>query len=93
MPHILTVPRAQAPALPESGCWPEPDLDFLQQAVWQTRASAEHDEAFLQPIPYLLLHNANGQLWCYQRAGGDTRLDGRCGCPLDKQVGESNRPP
>ncbi|MBK9444468.1 MAG: hypothetical protein IPN53_25650 [Comamonadaceae bacterium] len=80
MPHILTVPRAQAPALPETGCWPVQNLDFLQQAVWQTRASAEHDEAFLQPIPYLLLMNASGQLWCYQRSGGDTRLDGRCSC-------------
>ena len=62
MPHILTLPRAQAPALPESGCWPVQNLDFLQQAVWQSRASAEHDEAWLQPIAYLLLMNASGQL-------------------------------
>lgn len=86
MPHILTLPRAQAPALPESGCWPVQNLDFLQQAVWQSRASAEHDEAFLQPIPYLLLMNASGQLWCYQRTGGDTRLDGRCSCGVGGHV-------
>jgi predicted NUDIX family phosphoesterase len=86
MPFILTIPCAQAPTLPESGCWPVPDLNFLQQAVWQSRASAEHDEAFLQPIPYLLLRNTQGQLWCYQRTGGDARLDGRCSCGVGGHV-------
>lgn len=86
MPHILTLPRAQAPALPESGCWPVQNLDFLQQAVWQSRASAEHDEAWLQPIAYLLLMNASGQLWCYQRTGGDARLDRRCSCGVGGHV-------
>ena len=86
MPPILTLPRAQAPALPESGCWPVPNLDFLHAAVWQSRAQAEHDEAFLQPIPYLLLRNPHGQLWCYQRSGGDARLDGRCSCGVGGHV-------
>ncbi len=86
MPLILTIPRAQAPALPESGCWPVPNLDFLQAAVWQSRAQAEDDEAWLQPIPYLLLRNPAGQLWCYQRAGGDARLDGRCSCGVGGHV-------
>jgi predicted NUDIX family phosphoesterase len=86
MPHILTLPRTQAPALPESGCWPVPNLDFLQAAVWQSRATAEHDEAWLQPIPYLLLRNPTGQLWCYQRTGGDARLDGRCSCGVGGHV-------
>lgn len=86
MPSILTLPRAQAPALPESACWPVPDLGFLRNAVWQSRATAEHDEAFLQPIPYLVLCNAAGHLWCYQRAGGDARLDGRCSCGVGGHV-------
>lgn len=86
MPHILTLPRAQAPALPESGCWPVPNLDFLQTAVWQSRAHAEQDERYLQPIPYLLLRNASGQLWCYQRTGGDARLAGRCSCGVGGHV-------
>jgi len=86
MPLILTIPRTQAPALPESGCWPVSNLDFLQAAVWQSRAKAEHDEAFLQPIPYLLLRNPAGQIWCYQRAGGDVRLDGRCSCGVGGHV-------
>ena len=86
MPHILTIPRAQAPALPQIGCWPVQDLDFLQAAVWQSRAHAEQDERYLQPIPYLLLRNASGQLWCYQRTGGDARLQGRCSCGVGGHV-------
>ncbi len=86
MPHILTLPRTQAPALPESGCWPVPNLDFLQAGVWQARAQAEHDEAWLQPIPYLVLRNPAGQIWCYQRSGGDARLDGRCSCGVGGHV-------
>lgn len=86
MPHILTLPRTQAPPLPESGCWSVPNLDFLQQAVWQSRALTEQNEAWLQPIPYLLLRNTAGQFWCYQRTGGDTRLDGRCSCGVGGHV-------
>jgi predicted NUDIX family phosphoesterase len=86
MPPILTLPRTHAPALPESGCWPVHNLDFLHAAVWQSRAQAEHDEAWLQPIPYLVLRNPAGQLWCYQRCGGDARLDGRCSCGVGGHV-------
>lgn len=86
MPHILTLPRTHAPVLPPSGCWAESDLDFLQHAQWQSRAQAEHDEAWLQPIAYLLLQNASGHIWCYQRTGGDTRLHGRCSCGVGGHV-------
>jgi predicted NUDIX family phosphoesterase len=58
----------------------------LQAATWQSRAQAEQDEAWLQPIPYLLLRNASGQVWCYQRTGGDARLDGRCSCGVGGHV-------
>lgn len=75
---ILTIPRTQAPALPDCGCWPVAKLDFVQPPLWQARADVEQDDHFLQPIVYLVLHNAQGQAWCYQRAGGDARLDGRC---------------
>jgi predicted NUDIX family phosphoesterase len=75
--RILTIPRPQAGPLPESGCWPTSSLAFLQPPVWKPRAEVEHDESFLQPIAYLLLRNANGQVWFYQRNGGDTRLDSR----------------
>jgi predicted NUDIX family phosphoesterase len=85
---ILTLPRTQAPALPESGCWSIDHLRFLQvQApLWQIRADVEHNEAYLQPIVYLLLLNPVGQVWCYQRAGGDARLDGRCSCGIGGHV-------
>jgi predicted NUDIX family phosphoesterase len=86
MPHILTLPRSQAPALPPSGCWAVTDLDFLQHAQWQERAQAEHNEAWLQPIPYLLLQSAAGHIWCYQRSGGDARLSGRCSCGVGGHV-------
>jgi len=86
MPHILTLPRTCAPKLPKSGCWPLPSLDFLQHTQWHSRAQAEHDEAWLQLIPYLVLHNANGHLWCYQRSGGDARLDGHCSCGVGGHV-------
>lgn len=83
---ILTLPRTQAPTLPPSGCWAVSDLNFLQHAHWQQRASVEHNDAWLQPIPYLLLRNAAGQLWCYQRTGGDARLHGRCSCGVGGHV-------
>lgn len=86
MPHILTIPRTHVPALPEAGCWAIDSLDFLQAAQWQERAQAEHNEAWLQPIAYLLLRNAFGHIWCYQRTGGDARLDGRCSCGVGGHV-------
>ncbi|MBK9444480.1 MAG: hypothetical protein IPN53_25720 [Comamonadaceae bacterium] len=79
MPHILTVPRAQAPTLPETGCWPVQNLDFCGKPSGKPAPTPSTTRP-LQPIPYLLLMNASGQLWCYQRSGGDTRLDGRCSC-------------
>jgi predicted NUDIX family phosphoesterase len=86
MTHILTLPRTQAPALPESGCWPIENLRFMEPPHWQARQLAEHNEAYLQPITYLLLRNAAGQIWCYQRTGGDARLDGRCSCGVGGHV-------
>lgn len=86
MPHILTLPRTQAPSLPESGCWPIANLDFLQPPLWRLRAEVEHDETLLQPIAYLVLLNEAGQAWCYQRAGGDARVDGRLSCGVGGHV-------
>ncbi len=86
MPHVLTLPRAHTPPLPESGFWTLDNLDFLQHAHWQDRAQAEHNEVWLQPIAYLLLRNAAGHIWCYQRTGGDARLDGRCSCGVGGHV-------
>lgn len=93
MPHILTIDRTCAPTLPESGCWAVGSLDFLQQAQWHSRAQAEHNEAWLQPIPYLLLRNAAGHFWCYQRTGGDARLSGRCSCGVGGHVDAQDAQP
>ena len=86
MPHILTIPRTQVPSLPESGCWPVTTLDFMQPPLWRARAEVEHDENLLQPIAYLVLLDAEGQAWCYQRAGGDARVDGRMSCGVGGHV-------
>lgn len=86
MPHILTLPRTQAPSLPESGCWPVANLDFLKPPLWRQRAEVEHDETLLQPIAYLVLLNQSEQAWCYQRTGGDTRVDGRLSCGVGGHV-------
>lgn len=85
-PLILTLPRPQAPPLPESGCWPVANLDFLHPPLWRLRAEVEHDESVLQPIAYLVLLNTRGEAWCYQRAGGDTRVDGRWSCGVGGHV-------
>jgi predicted NUDIX family phosphoesterase len=83
---ILTLPRTHAPALPKSDCCPIANLDFMRAPVWRERSEVEHDENFLQPIVYLALQDVHGQAWCYQRTGGDTRLDGRCSCGVGGHV-------
>ncbi len=75
---ILALARHLAPPLPPAGCWPVcAGLDFLRAAAWHERALAEHDERLLQPITYLVLHDAQGRVWSYARSGGDTRVLGR----------------
>ena len=54
--------------------------------LWRVRAEVEHDESVLQPIAYLVLRNTQGQVWCYQRAGGDARVDGRWSCGVGGHV-------
>jgi predicted NUDIX family phosphoesterase len=59
--------------LPDHGAWPvSAELDCLPWQ-WLDREQAEMDEHFLQIIPYALLQNTEGRLWCYQRLGGDVR--------------------
>lgn len=84
--EILTIPRTQTPTLPESGCWSATALDFLQPPLWQPRTAVEQDERYIQPIVYLVLLNPAGQAWCYQRKGGDGRLDGRWSCGVGGHV-------
>lgn len=84
---ILTIPRHQAPAMPVSGaCWPVADLTFMQPPLWCERAPAEHDETLLQAVAYGVLHNDAGDVWCYQRAGGDARVDGCWSCGVGGHV-------
>ncbi|MEY4979625.1 MAG: hypothetical protein RLZZ352_1895 [Pseudomonadota bacterium] len=85
-PHILTIPRPQAPALPEAACWPVSHLGFMDPPQWRERALVEADDSLLQPVAYGVLFNDAGHVWCYQRAGGDTRVDGRLSCGVGGHV-------
>lgn len=88
MPRILALPRAQSPALPLEGCWAWRDFAALPPPRWRERAEIEHDESLLQLIPYVVLRNAAGELWCYARTGGDARIDGRWSCGVGGHVEE-----
>ena len=85
-PLILTIPRPQAPNLPHAGCWPVADLGFMNPPLWRERALVEHDETLLQPVAYGVLFNDAGEVWCYRRAGGDARVDGRLSCGVGGHV-------
>ena len=85
-PRILTIPRLQAPALPEAACWSVADLGFINPPQWCERAQVETDEALLQPVAYGVLLNGAGHAWCYQRAGGDERVNGRLSCGVGGHV-------
>jgi predicted NUDIX family phosphoesterase len=85
---ILAIPRAQAPALPTQGCWACTDFATFPTPVWSERVDIERDETILQLIPYVVLRNSAGELWCYARKGGDARLDGRWSCGVGGHVEE-----
>jgi predicted NUDIX family phosphoesterase len=85
MPEILIVPQHLFPDRPDAGTWPWtgwPDAEPL----WIERATAKQDERYLQFIPYLLLHDAAGAVWCYARRGGDRRLLDRRSCGIGGHV-------
>lgn len=86
MPHIYIIDRSKAPTLPESGCWEVEHLRFLSPAHWLERRHVENNPEFFQIIPYLVLQDAQGQVWCYRRTGGDERLLGRCSCGVGGHV-------
>jgi predicted NUDIX family phosphoesterase len=75
--RILVVRRTEWPPLPEAGAWARSDGNWPRQWTWLPRAEAETDERFLQIIPYALLRNDRGEIWCYARNAGDPRLKDR----------------
>ncbi len=86
MPEILTISAMAIDTPDAAGAWPLDDISPLQQVCWRERASVESDEAWLQLIPYVLLQNQSGRLWCYRRSGGDERLADRRSCGLGGHV-------
>lgn len=89
---ILAIPRTRLPDLPIAGCWAVSNVDFLLCPVWHARSEVEHDETWVQPIPYLVLCDAKGWAWCYQRTGGDARLEGRSSCGVGGHVDDTDAP-
>jgi len=74
---------------PAEGCWPV--HSWPDRFHWQQRADAEHNEEWLQPIPYLLLSDRTGRLWGYRRRDGDQRLIDSLSCGLGGHVEYSDR--
>ncbi len=86
MTEVLTIP-ATAIQLPErSSAWTLQDLSSLHPLVWRDREQAETDENWLQLIPYVVLHDGRGCIWCYRRTGGDERLREQRSCGLGGHV-------
>jgi predicted NUDIX family phosphoesterase len=84
MNDILVIPRNTLHALPESGAWPFDT--WPRQHRWLPRPQAEEDENQLQIIPYAVVENADGLIWCYRRTGGDARLAERRSCGVGGHV-------
>lgn len=89
--RVLVVPRAAFAHLPQQGAWPCPPTDPTPAGQWLARDQAETDERFLQIIPYALIQDAAGRLWCYERLGGDARLQRRRSCGVGGHVDEADR--
>ncbi len=75
--RVLVIPRAECPSLPEADAWARTTWTWPRNWSWRRRSEAEGDERLLQIIPYALLRNARGEIWCYARSGGDSRLRDR----------------
>ncbi|MGX2040866.1 NUDIX domain-containing protein [Methylocaldum sp. MU1018] len=88
--RILVVPRAAWPPLPETGARRLSDRPCPGEWAWRPRSEAETDERFLQIIPYALLRNRSGDIWCYARTGGDARLRDRLSAGVGGHVDEAD---
>ncbi len=88
--RILVVPRAAWPPLPETGAWRLSGWPYPGEWIWWPRSDAETDERFLQIIPYALLRNRSGEIWCYARSGGDARLRDRLSAGVGGHIDEAD---
>ncbi|CAI8770872.1 hypothetical protein [Methylocaldum szegediense] len=89
-PRILVVPRAAWLPLPGTGAWRLSDWPYPSEWTWRPRSDAETDERFLQIIPYALLRNRSGDIWCYARNGGDARLQDRFSAGVGGHIDETD---
>lgn len=83
--EVLTLPRRAFDPLPLQASWAWAGLPAAEP-VWLRRDQAESDERYLQLIPYLLLRDPLGSVWCYARRGGDGRLRDRLSCGVGGHI-------
>jgi hypothetical protein len=86
MSAVMGVPRHVMEPLPGNGVWALTGAHGELPCQWRARDRAENDETFLQIIPYALIRNARGELWCYERLGGDARVRHRYSCGVGGHV-------
>lgn len=90
MSRVLVVPRSSLSPLPRRGTWPFDLSGAALTGCWLEREAAETDETHLQIIPYALIADADGQLWCYERLGGDSRVRHRRSCGVGGHIDEAD---
>lgn len=86
MNEILVIPRDAFQRLPSAGAWVWQSEQAPGSLAWLPRSEAEEDESHLQIIPYAVIENPAGQVWCYRRSGGDVRLVERLSCGVGGHV-------
>jgi len=84
--EVLTLRREACPVPSAPGAWTWDGWEWSGEWTWLPRAQAEQDERYLQVIPYAVLRNAENQLWCYRREGGDDRLRDRFSCGVGGHI-------
>ncbi len=79
--QVLTVERRLIPAewLPEFGCYPITQKDFLRNIgnwprLYLFRSQVENDPRYKQIIPYVILFDEYQKVFCYPRQGSEKRL-------------------
>ncbi|GMO56060.1 MAG: hypothetical protein Ta2A_01110 [Treponemataceae bacterium] len=67
-------------------------VDFFDRfaASWIERPVAEHDAAYKQLIPYIVVQDAQERFLCYTRHGSETRLHGLYSCGIGGHIDQAD---
>lgn len=91
MPLILGFPRQDCARLVAGSIVPWQAADAGLPMQWRQRAEVEHDESWLQIIPYVVIIDLSDRPWTYRRCGGDGRLLDRRSVGVGGHVEEEDR--